>query len=138
MLWMGEEFGEHKRKSKNVTQPKKIAWSLLEKDQNRDLFEHYKKLIALRKQNSALQNDNIEFFHENFEAKILAYVRRNEQGNRVVVVANFSEQNYDGYRVSNFPYVGKWHEWIEVYDLEASDDHIILNLEAYQAKVLVQ
>ncbi len=138
MLWMGEEFGEHKHKSKNVTQPKKIAWSLLEKDQNRDLFEHYKKLIALRKQNSVLQNNNIEFFYENFEAKVLAYVRWNEQGNRIVVVANFSKQNYDGYCVSNFPCAGKWHEWIGGYDIEAGGDRIILNVEAHQAKVLVQ
>ncbi|MBP5974662.1 alpha-amylase [Brasilonema sp. CT11] len=67
MLWMGEEFGEDKRKSESVTQPKKIAWSLLEKDHNRDLFEYYKKLIALRKKNSALQSENIEFFHENLD-----------------------------------------------------------------------
>ena len=35
MLWMGEEFGEHKRKSLTVTQPKKIAWPLLEREENR-------------------------------------------------------------------------------------------------------
>jgi 1,4-alpha-glucan branching enzyme len=52
MLWMGEEFGEHKRKSQIVTQPKKIAWALLERDKNRDLFEYYQNLIALRKENS--------------------------------------------------------------------------------------
>jgi 1,4-alpha-glucan branching enzyme len=62
MLWMGEEFAEPKRKSETVTQPKKIAWLLLEKPLNRDLFDHYKKLIALRKQNSALSSGNIDFF----------------------------------------------------------------------------
>lgn len=138
MLWMGEEFGEHKRKSENVNQPKKIAWALIEREQNRDLFEYYKKLIALRKQNTALQNNNIEFFHENREAKVLAYVRWNEQGERVVVAANFSDQNYDDYLVPNFPCDGKWHEWIDGNNIEASDRQIILNLEAYQAKVLVQ
>ncbi|GAB1540778.1 alpha-amylase family glycosyl hydrolase [Scytonema sp. NUACC21] len=137
MLWMGEEFGEHKRKSENVTQPKKIAWSLLEKDQNWELFEYYKKLISLRKQNPALQNDNIKFFHENVEAKVLAYVRWNEQGSRVVVLANFSDQNYHEYPVPHFPQAGKWHEWIGSCDIEAAEDSIIIDLEAYQAKVLI-
>jgi len=51
MLWMGEEFGE--RKSETVTQPKKIAWPLLSRDLNQDLFEFHKHLIALRKQSIA-------------------------------------------------------------------------------------
>ncbi|HEY9822886.1 MAG TPA: alpha-amylase family glycosyl hydrolase, partial [Candidatus Sericytochromatia bacterium] len=113
MLWMGEEFGESKRKSEAVTQPKKIAWSLLEKDLNRDLFEYYKKLIALRKQNSALQSNNIKFFHEAPEAKVLAYSRWNEKGSRVVVVANFSESFLSKYKVFNFPATGIWHEWMD-------------------------
>jgi 1,4-alpha-glucan branching enzyme len=137
MLWMGEEFGEHKRKSETVTQPKKIAWPLLERDQNRDLFEYYKKLIALRKQNPALQSDNIEFFHEDVDAKVLAYVRWHEEGSRVVVVANFSDQNLSGYHVPHFPSAGRWHEWTGNYDVEAGENGIMIDIEAYQAKVFV-
>jgi 1,4-alpha-glucan branching enzyme len=137
MLWMGEEFGEHKRKSETVTQPKKIAWPLLERDQNRDLFEYYKKLIALRKQNPALQSDNIEFFHEDVDAKVLAYVRWHEEGSRVVVVANFSDQNLSGYHVPEFPSAGRWHEWTGNYDIEAGENGIMIDIEAYQAKVFV-
>jgi 1,4-alpha-glucan branching enzyme len=110
MLWMGQEFGEHKRKSESVTQPKKIAWPLLEREENRNLFEHYKSLIALRKQNSAVSSDNVEFFHENIEAKVIAYVRWNDAGNRVVIVANFSDQTLNGYQVPDFPADGKWYD----------------------------
>ena len=106
MLWMGEEFGEHKRKSQKVTQPKKIAWPLLEKDLNHDLFEYYKGLIALRKQSPALQSDNIEFFHENPDSEVLAYLRWHGQDERVVIIANFSNQYLAGYRVLNFPASG--------------------------------
>lgn len=137
MLWMGEEFGEHKRKSETVTQPKKIAWPLLERDLNRDLFEYYKKLIALRKQNPALSSDNIEFFHENPEAKLLAYSRWHEEGYRVVVVANFSENFLSGYQVPNFPEAGTWHEWIGDYDVEAGKDGIVIDIGGYEAKVFV-
>ncbi|NEQ22983.1 MAG: alpha-amylase, partial [Microcoleus sp. SIO2G3] len=137
MLWMGEEFGEHKRKSETVTQPKKIAWPLLERDLNRDLFEYYKKLIALRKQNLALSSDNIEFFHENLEAKVLAYVRWNEQGSRVVVVANFSDNVLSGYKIPNFPTAGVWHECMRNYDVEARDHELVLDLPEYEGQILI-
>ncbi|KAB8333105.1 alpha-amylase [Scytonema tolypothrichoides VB-61278] len=138
MLWMGEEFGEHKRKSETVTQPKKIAWSLLERDENRDLFEYYKKLIALRKNFSALQSEDIEFFHENLDEKVLAYVRGQKEDSRVVVVANFSDKNKSGYHVPRFPCAGIWHEWTGNYDVEAGEDGIIIDIESFQAKILVQ
>jgi 1,4-alpha-glucan branching enzyme len=137
MLWMGEEFGEHKRKSETVTQPKKIALPLLERDLNRDLFEYYKKLIALRKQNPALSSDNIDFFHENPEAKLLAYSRWHEQSSRVVVVVNFSDNFLSGYQVPNFPEAGTWHEWIGDYDVEAGKDGIVIDIGGYEAKVFV-
>ncbi|MBW4596770.1 MAG: alpha amylase C-terminal domain-containing protein [Brasilonema angustatum HA4187-MV1] len=137
MLWMGEEFGEHKRKSETVTQPQKITWSLLEKDQNRDLFEYYKKLIALRKKNSALQSENIEFFHESLDEKVLAYVRSQEDS-RVVVIANFSDQNKSGYHIPDFPCAGTWHEWTGNYNVEAGKHGIRIDIESFQAKILVQ
>lgn len=136
MLWMGEEFGEHKRKSKTVTQPKKIAWPLLEREENRGLFEYYKRLITLRKQNPAIQSDNIEFFHENPDAKVLAYLRWNDTGNRVVVIINFSKQLLAGYQVPNFPATGKWQEWLSNSQFEAKDG-IVIDLPPFEAKVLV-
>ena len=136
MLWMGEEFGEHKRKSETVTQPKKIAWPLLERKLNRDLFEHYKQLIALRKQFIALQSDNIDFFYENPDSKVLAYVRWSDDGGRVVVVANFSDHFLSEYRVTNFPAVGTWHEWLSNSKVEVGDG-LIIDLPEYEAKVFV-
>jgi 1,4-alpha-glucan branching enzyme len=137
MLWMGEEFGEHNRKSETVTQPKKIAWPLLERGLNRDLFEYYKKLIALRKQNPALQSDNIEFFHENPEAKVLAYSRWNEGGSCVIVVANFSDNLLTGYHIPNLPASGIWHEWLGGYDVEAGENDMAIDLPGYEARLFV-
>jgi 1,4-alpha-glucan branching enzyme len=137
MLWMGEEFGEHKRKSEKTTQPNKITWPLLERELNRDLFEYYKTLIALRKHNRALQGENIEFFYENPEAKVLAYARWHDEASRVVVVANFSDSYLAGYTVPNFPANGTWHEWMGNYDVEATDGSVTIDLPEYAAKVLV-
>ncbi len=137
MLWMGEEFGEHKRKSETVTQPKKIAWALLERPENHDLFEHYKSLIALRKKSPALQSDNIEFFHENPNNKVFAFVRWNDMGDRVVVIANFFAQTLNGYQVPHFPAAGKWLDWLSKSEIEATQDRLAIDLPEYEAKVLV-
>ncbi len=135
MLWMGEEFGEHKRKSQTVTQPKKIAWALLEREENRDLFEYYKNLITLRKENSAIRSDNIEFFHENPTSKVFAYLRWDE-GSRVVVLLNFSDQDFREYEVTHFPSAGTWHDLIANIDVEAGEN-MTTELKPYEAKIFV-
>ncbi|HEY9694748.1 MAG TPA: alpha-amylase family glycosyl hydrolase [Oculatellaceae cyanobacterium] len=134
MLWMGEEFGETTRETPN--QQNKLHWSLLNQELNRSLFEYYKNLIALRKSNQALHTDNIEFFHENNESKVIAYTRWNDQGDRVVVVANFSDQCIAGYKIPNFPAAGTWHEWTSNIDIEVGDN-LIIDLPEYEAKVFV-
>jgi 1,4-alpha-glucan branching enzyme len=135
MLWMGEEFGEHKRKSQTVTQPKKIAWPLLEREENRNLFEYYKALIALRQKNPALQSDNIEFFAENADAKVFAYHRWDNAGNRVAVVVNFSDVNLTGYQVTNFPECGQWRDWLGSEMI--GENGFVTDIAAYTAKIFV-
>ncbi|AFY55936.1 1,4-alpha-glucan branching enzyme [Rivularia sp. PCC 7116] len=134
MVWMGQEFGEYKPQTPESS---KIEWGLLENDLNRGLFEYYKGLINLRKNNHALYGENIEFIHENPEAKVLAYTRWNDEGSRIVVVANFSENFLAGYKVPNFPATGTWHEWTANYDIEAGDDGIMTDLGHFEAKVFV-
>ncbi|MGB7892212.1 MAG: alpha-amylase family glycosyl hydrolase [Microcoleus sp.] len=135
MLWMGEEFGEYKHKSSK--QESKLEWSLLNSDRNRNLFEYYKGLIALRKHNPALQTANIEFFHENPDNKVLAYVRWNDEGSRVVVVVNFSDRYLAGYCIPHFPANGTWHEWTRNYDVTSDDNQLAIDLGDYEVQVFV-
>ncbi len=134
LIWMGEEFGEYRPKTEDSV---KIEWALLGNDLNRSLFEYYKGLTTLRKSNHALYTENIDFFHENPEAKVLAYSRWNDEGSRVVVVANFSENFLAGYQIPNFPEAGTWHEWTGNYDIESGDDGMMIDLGEYEAKVFV-
>ncbi|WP_138500251.1 alpha-amylase family glycosyl hydrolase [Nostoc sp. PA-18-2419] len=134
LIWMGEEFGEYKPKQPESA---KIDWTLLGNDLNRGLFEYYKGLTNLRKSNQALYTENIDFIHENPEAKVLAYSRWNDEGSRVVVVANFSENFLGDYHLPNFPNSGTWHEWTANYDAEAGDDGITTDFGPYEAKVFV-
>ncbi len=101
------------------------------------MFEYYKKLITLRKQNPALQSNNIEFFHENPDAKVLAYTRWHEEGSRMVVVANFSDSSLSGYKLPNFPVAGIWNNWTRNYGMEAGENEMGIDLPGYEAQVLV-
>ncbi|AFZ59691.1 alpha amylase C-terminal domain-containing protein [Anabaena cylindrica FACHB-243] len=134
LIWMGEEFGEYKPKQSSAS---KIDWNLLGNDLNRSLFDYYKGLINLRKTNHALYTENIDFIHENPETKVLAYSRWNDEGSRVVVVANFSNDFLAGYQITNFPSSGTWHEWTGNYDIEAGENTIMTDLGSYEAKVFV-
>ncbi|MGG6242458.1 alpha-amylase family glycosyl hydrolase [Nodosilinea sp. AN01ver1] len=134
LIWMGEEFGAYKPKSLD---PNKIDWTLLENDRNRDLFEHYKGLINLRKENHALRTENVEFFFEDPDSKVLAYVRWNDEGSTIAVVVNFSGNYLADYSVPNFPRSGTWHEWVNDYDVEVNDGVLTLDLPEYEAKVFV-
>jgi 1,4-alpha-glucan branching enzyme len=133
-IWMGEEFGEFKPKTPESA---KIDWTILKNDLNSSLFDYYKGLTFLRKSNHALYGENIDFFWEDPESQVLAYTRWNDEGSRVVVVANFSDNFLAGYRVPNFPANGTWHEWTGNYDLESGDDQILIDLPEYEAKVFV-
>jgi len=136
LIWMGEEFGG----SNDINTSEKnqqLNWSLLKNDRNSSLLGFYKGLISLRKSNPALKTDNITFFHENLHDKVFAYVRWNDEGSRVIVVANFSDQAFFGYEISGIPEDGTWHEWTRDYDIEAENKQLIIDIGEYEAQVFV-
>jgi 1,4-alpha-glucan branching enzyme len=135
MLWMGTEFGMATEKT---IEQNKLPWALLESDRNRGLFEYWKGLISLRRQNDALKGETFEFLHENPKAGVLAYGRWNDEGSRVVVVANLSSTYHGGYTVEGMPENGTWKEWTSDYDVEILDHKLTLDLPEFEAKVLVR
>ncbi|MGP1387772.1 MAG: alpha-amylase family glycosyl hydrolase [Thainema sp.] len=134
LIWMGEEFGAYKPKTLDSV---KIDWTLLGNDCNRNLWETYRGLINLRKSSHALRTNNVEFFYENSDDKVIAFVRWNDEGSRIVVVLNFSDQYRADYEIPYFPHNGTWHEWINDYDVEVNDGLWVTDLPEYEAKVLV-
>jgi 1,4-alpha-glucan branching enzyme len=134
MIWMGEEFAEYKPKT---PEQNKIDWTLLENDKNGSLNDYYRGLIFLRKNNHALYTENIEFFHEQADDRVLAYTRWNDEGSRVVVIANLSGNYLKDYTIPHMPADGTWHEWGGNYDVEVSDNTLVIDLPEYEAKVLV-
>ena len=132
LVWMGNEFGEY-----NPEEEIAIDWTLLENDSNQNLRSYYQGLIALRKDNHALRTNNIDFFHEDPESKVLAYIRWNDRGSRVVVVINFSGNFLEDYAIEHFPHEGTWHEWTKDYQVEAKAGKLVIDLGEYEAQVFL-
>lgn len=136
MIWMGQEFGEYTSRKPN--EKNALHWSLLDNEANRNLLDVYKNLIALRKQHHhVLLMSDIEFFHENTDSHVLAYVRWNNEGSRMVVVANFSGNYFGEYVVPNFPENGTWHEWKDNYDVNVENNELRIDLPEFTAKVFI-
>ena len=133
LVWMGNEFGEF-----NPEEEAKINWSLLKNELNQDLFDCYRGLIGLRINNQALHTDKIDFFYEDIDNQVFAYTRWNDEGSRLVVVANFSSNFLADYEIEHFPESGTWHEWTQDYDVEAAEDKLVIDLGEYEVKVLVK
>lgn len=135
MIWMGEEFGEYVPKSE---QSNKINWTLLETQANKDLFEYYKVLIALRKKNPAFYTANVEFFHEDTENGILGFLRFDDEGNSAVIVLNLSDNDFENYEISNFPADGNLHELTKNIDVEINEKHFISNLKRREGLIFIK
>lgn len=134
LILMGEEFGEYKPLKPESS---KLDWTLLKNDGSQGLLDYYKGLIRLRKENYALYGDNIDFFYEDPQAKVLGYIRWNDEGSQLIIIANFSDNFLEGYAVSQIPESGTWHEWTRDYDVEVVEGTLELDLGEYEAKVLV-
>ncbi len=107
----------------NPTNPEeRLDWS--KRDTYAGILEYYKDLIAVRKSNPALNaSANIQTFLVNDGDDVLAFQRWNDQGNVIVVVVNFSDNNYTNYQIGA-PQPGVWYELINsqsvAYDGEAA------------------
>lgn len=135
MIWMGEEFGEYAELREDEN---KINWTLLETAENKELFEHYKTLINLRKTHAALHAPNISFFHEDAETGVLGFSRYTDDGNLLAVILNFSGVKLENYQIDKFPENGEWHEWLKNYDTTIEDNSLTASLESFEALIFIK
>jgi len=107
MLFQGQELLEDRW----FQDKDPIDWSRV-KDEH-GILGMYRDLIALRRNRSGvtrgLCGQNIQIYHVDNEAKVIAFHRSDKEGPKdsVVVVVNMTNQNRDGY-VIGFPRAGLW------------------------------
>jgi 1,4-alpha-glucan branching enzyme len=136
LIWMGEEFGEFRAVANDKPNPP-IDWSLLQNERGRELFNHYKSLIALRKEHPALASPHLNFFHKNEDAKTFAYERKSDDSARVIVIINLGDSVFENYRIPDFPADGSWQDVFSDRTIKSSDRQLSIALDSFEAKVLV-
>jgi glycosidase len=139
---MGEEFGIAEPKQEPSV-PAPLDWGLLERTPNHALWQHYKSLIRLRKENAALTSDTFEVIAEQEERGIFAFRRwsieeqDNQQGTKsIFVVVNLRDEAA--------PYVrfhapsledGVWCEYTSGKSISISDGQFDSTLAPSEARI---
>ncbi len=134
MIWMGEEFADYHPKSMD---PQKIDWKLLGNENNKQLHAFYKRLIHLRREHGALHGNNLDFIFENAEAGVLVFVRWDDTGKKVLIIANLRDQHHESYTFTNLPN-GQWKDATaaEEITVEINDNSLTIPLAPWEARVL--
>lgn len=135
MLWMGEEFGQATPRGKH-TERKPLDWSLLDQPNQRNLWQHYQRLIALRKANPALCSDTFEVLLDDPERGLIAFKRWSSEGEIVIVAANLRPEAAAEIRL-DLPHAGQWHEYINDRAATLEGQTLIDTLSASEAKVFI-
>ncbi len=108
MLFMGQEFLENGHFADTIP----LDWS--KTTTYAGISQLYTDLIKLRKNGggntAGLTGDNVNVFHVNNTAKVIAYHRwqTGGAGDDVVVVANFADKAFTAYELG-LPRAGTWH-----------------------------
>ncbi len=112
----------------DINDPNTWLMDWTHKDQYPGIFMFYQDLIRLRRNvddaTQGLTGQNIDVFHVNNDAKVIAY-RRWENGgvgDDVVIVANFSATEWETYDIG-FPAAGTWHVLLNGDNSRYGDDY---------------
>lgn len=136
MLWMGEEFGQATNKALD---PRPLQWGLLEQERNQGLFQHYKHLIHLRKNNPALYSENFQPILNDRGRELIAYKRWNDQGNVVVVVANLTPHYAGQFQLTDVGLQdGVWREVMFNYEVSVNGGVLSDSIAESEAKIYVK
>ena len=135
LLFLGDEFGAGSPGDDDEVRP--LPWHLLETDERRQaLHARIRRLIHARHEHPALRADGCEVLVRDDERRLLVWQRWDEDGDRVLVALNASDETAN--LTVTVPEPGTWHELTLDYDCETGNDGgLVVELEPWQAQVLV-
>jgi 1,4-alpha-glucan branching enzyme len=141
MLCMGEEFGMSAPKLE-PTIPVLLDWGLLQQAPNRELWQHYRKLIRLRKENPALSSNTFEVITEVEDRGIFAFRRwhagEGTKANSIIVVVNLRDEVAEHIQVYA-PNIeeGVWCELLSGQEIRVRNRHFQTDLGASEVKIFL-
>jgi hypothetical protein len=149
MLWQGQEFGfksgwTDQNQNGNWDEEKlsyrPLDWSVLDTDNGQNHLEHYKKLISLRKRNSALSNGDFYDLYKYTNQGVIVYGYKDERVNsandQIIIIANFSSNVQN---IVDVPFLsnGNWYNIFDSNDIlhTADGNYGSYNINAKSAVV---
>jgi 1,4-alpha-glucan branching enzyme len=113
-ILMGDEFLESNDFGADT--PNRIDWSKL--TTYAPIYHYYQRLYYLRRALAPLRaSASIYVSHVNESANVIAFRRYDASGNSIMVIANFSNNDYTGYRFG-VPASGNWEELVNSQDAQ--------------------
>jgi 1,4-alpha-glucan branching enzyme len=92
-------------------------------------------LIWLRREHPALRGETLEIIHDDPEARVVAYHRWDEGGDRVVTVAHCAAEDEGGYTIPHWPTDGVWRDVLTDDLIEVHDGNLVATLGPWQTRV---
>jgi 1,4-alpha-glucan branching enzyme len=131
MLYHGQEFGEGTPRTTNDRN--RLHWEEMVDAGGRGLHEQYRKLWWLRRDHPALRTETYSLDASYPEQKALVYHRWNDEGDEVVVAANFSPAAQS--LTIPFPHPGRWCDAMTGQTLEVTEGQVVIELPASSGAV---
>ena len=136
MLFNGQEFAQNtsNRNQSGNPIPEPLQWNNLSTDWGQDMFEHYKRLIWLRKNRNVLRSPFMDIKIASNVNRSLVYWRNNAN-EKVVVAGNFnsSKKSLD----IPFPANGEWYEFVRDDTFMVADSVITVSMDPTEVKVFL-
>ena len=117
MLYQGEEWGEDTVRTQEYNP---LHREFLETQAGKELFDHYSRMIRIRRENQAVRTGNFKIEAVYAEKKTGIFHRWNDGGNEIVAVYNFAhdEQSF----TVPFPRSGVWKDLLSGRGVQIEDE----------------
>lgn len=118
LSFMGMDIGEFDEWNED----RSVEWELLQYDEHRLFNDYVKSLIEIYRETPALyeldnKSNGFEWINNiSTNETIIVFLRKDKAGNNVLVVCNFSNVDYDNYKIG-VPFSGKYKEIFSSDDL---------------------
>jgi 1,4-alpha-glucan branching enzyme len=133
MIYQGQEYGETAPLTVNERNP--VNWGMLATRGGRGLLEHYQRLCKLRGDHPALRAEGFAFDAVHNDEKWFVFHRWNEEGDVVVVAANFGDPRKV---LIPLPEAGKWCELFSQRIHDVKGEALELDVDGTAAVVLTR
>ncbi len=134
LIYQGQELGAATSPKPNERNP--MLWHEADTEAGRGMFNHYARLIRLRREHPALRCEHFKLEAVHQDERWVAYHRWSDDGDKVTVALNCSE---DTRRVSfGLPQPARWTDVIGQREVRANEHgQVELELKPHEAAVLL-